>query len=290
MRCLNKGLPFFALLCILQAFLPGCSENAETIAKLEEDRRERIERGAIERLRERGCLLQEIEDEWLGTSGLLLTLSPEHFNADGLILDEVVTEFQHILNLFLVVDQTPISSRGLQQLRTLNNLRLLSAQLTNTDTSGLFQIEGIVSLKLLRLNWTRLEDDSLVHIRRLSDLVMLYLSGTGITDDGLVHLLPLRKLRALQLSHTRISNAGINQLAELSELEYLSLNHTGLTDECLTALSRLKKLRYLNLSGTKVTPEGLREFSRLLPECRLVLESIDRAGRADTPGASRDRE
>jgi len=290
MRCLKNGLLLVVLLCLIQAFLSGCSDNAEAIAKLEEDRRERIERGAIERLRERGCLLEEIEDEWLGTSGILLTLSPEHFTADGLILDEVVTEFQHIRNLFLVVDSTPISERGLQQLRSLNNLLLLSAQLTKTNTSGLFQIEGIVSLKLLRLNWTRIDNDSLIHIKRLSDLVMLYLSGTGVSDDGLAHLLPLQKLRALQLSHTRISDAGINHLARLSELEYLSLNHTGLTDGCLTALSRLKKLRYLNLSGTRVTPEGLREFSRLLPDCRLVLERANHPEPPVIPNGSSDDE
>lgn len=252
----------------------GCGQRSDSELSLAEDRNELTERRAIDHLREAGCQVEEVEDEWLSTSGILVRLAPEHIARDGTLLPPVFDEFRYIRKLFLLVDRTPVGQTGLGQLRSLDNLLLLSAQETPTSNAGLTQIEGIVSLRLLRLNWTGITDDGLRHIERLPDLVMLYLSGTKLSDAGLTHITPLKKLRAMQLAFTGLTDNGVAQLRELPALAYLGLDATRITDACIRHLSAMKTLQYLNLTRTAVTRDGLIELSAALPQCRVVQKPV----------------
>ena len=257
----------------LSAFLPtlgGCVDNARDAVILTESDLIKRERAAIERLKELGCRVEEAEDQWLNTSGILVFLADEHIDEDGRILAEVFREFRNLRNLFLIVDTTPIQKSGLAQLRDLDNLLLLSAQRTATDNEGLSQIQGIVSLRLLRLNWSHVTNDGLKYIDRLPDLLMLYLSGTKITDEAAVLITRLEQLSALQLSHTSITDLSVTRLASLTNLTHLGLNATEITDDCIPALKSLTNLQYLNVSETALSRDGLLELTEGLPDCRIV--------------------
>ncbi len=270
-------MPRRAFLAGIGVFLPalgGCGDNARNAVILTESELIKRERAAIERLKELGCRVEEAEDQWLNTSGILVFLANEHIDEDGQILAEVFQEFRNLRNLFLIVDTTPIQKSGLAQLRDLDNLLLLSAQRTTTDNEGLSQIQGIVSLRLLRLNWSHVSNDGLKYIDRLPDLLMLYLSGTKITDDAAVLITRLEQLSALQLSHTSISDFSVKQLASLSELTHLGLNATEITDDCIPSLKSLRKLQYLNVSETALSRDGLLELTEALPDCRIVQKDI----------------
>jgi len=252
--------------------IAGCDRNGAAV-ELTEDEIEQAERRSIERLKELGCRIQEVEDHWLKTTGILIKLFPEHMTESGTIRDNVFSEFRYIRRLSLDVDATPISTDGLARLRELGNLLLLSAQQTELTDDGLAQIEGVVSLRLLRLNWTRVTDRGLRHIERLPDLQMLYLTGTQITDSAMTHLGELTELSALQLAHSRITDAGLSKLDGLVELTHLDLSSTSVSDVSVPVLAGLKKLQYLNLDKTKVTPEGLLTLRQELPDCHVVLTS-----------------
>lgn len=261
---------FLAALSVLVPTLTGCGNSDGQAVVLTESELIKRERAAIERLKELGCKVEEAEDQWLQTSGILVYLAAEHIGEDGRILPDIFREFRNLRRLFLIVDATPIEKDGLAQLRDLDNLLLLSAQWTPTDDEGLSQIQGIVSLRLLRLNWSKVTDDGLRHIERLPDLLMLYLSGTGVTDEAAARIGQLKQLTALQLSHTEVTDFGVKQLASLAELTHLGLDATGITDKSIPALKSLAKLQYLNISETDLTREGLLELREALPECRIV--------------------
>lgn len=255
--------------------------KSEEDIRLSAERALLLEARTIEFLRERGCDVSETEDEWLGASGILVRLFPEHFTDDGIIASEIFDEFRYIRRLYLILDRTPVSTSGLAQLRNLNNLLLLSAQETATTNKGLEQIEGIVSLKLLRLNWTPVDDAGLRRIERLNQLVMLYLSGTRITDEGISSLLVLKNIRAMQIAYTRVTDRGLSILSGLSNIEYLGINSTAATDDSAESLIRMKQLSYVDLTDTKITLGGIRKIKEALPHCR-----IDR--RIVTPAAGSD--
>ena len=270
-------MPVFAVMsrraCLLAvaASVIGCGPNGEKI-ELSEDELMKAQGRAIDALKQLGCRVEEVTDELIGTAGILLRLSPEHFSDKGLILPEIFQELRYLRTCFLVADSTPISAAGLGELRSLKNLLLLSVQRTATDDTGLEQIQGIVGIKLLRLNATRVTDSGLRHISRLPNLVMLYLSQTEITDKAFEHIVVLKDLRALQLTGTAITDRGAERLIELPKLEFVGLKETDVSDAGIAPLHRLTKLKHLNLTATKVSEGAIKTLQQQLPECEIVKE------------------
>ncbi len=252
--------------------LTGCGKDANGPLELTADQIELKEREAIEQLKELGCKVAEVDDPLIGTPGVLVTIFNEHLTTTGIIRTDVMSQFRYLRNLFLVADATRISTDGLAQLRTLNNLLLVSAQWTSTSNKGLASIEGIVSLKLLRLNWSLVTDDGLTHIERLPELAMLYLSGTAVTDKVVSHIRPLKSLKALQLSHTGITDEGLAKLEGFADLTHLGLDGTVVTDDSISVIAGFKSLEYLNVSDTDMTDAGLKKLKEALPECRVESE------------------
>jgi len=260
-----------ALIAIGSGFLISIwGDNGAGAVTLTEDEAMLREREAIERLKQKGCHAEERTDEWIGEAGILLRLFPEHINEKGHILPELFAELRYLQNCFLVLDETPISNDGLSDLKTLDNLLLLSLQATPVTDEGMGHIEGIISLRLLRLNWTRITDHGLRYIDRLPDLVMLYVSGTQITDDAMRHIVSLKKLAALQMAATKITDKACAELHKLPELQFLGLDKTRVTDVGVTHLSSCPKLSYVNLTKTALTDERLIELRAELPNCRVV--------------------
>lgn len=275
----NWALPVMLMTVVLglAAVLPGCGDENSGPVELTSDQIELRERGAIERLKELGCKVVEVNDPLLGTPGVMVTLFSEHLTTTGVIRTEAMSQFRHLRNLFLVADATQISADGLSQLRSLSNLLLVSAQWTATNNEGLSRIEGIVSLRLLRLNWTPVTDDGLQHIERLPKLAMLYLSGTRVTDKVVPHIRILKSLKALQLSHTGISDDGLLALQGFADLTHLGLDGTTVTDKCVPVLTSFKSLKYLNIADTDLTAEGREQLRAGLPDCTIETVAKSRA-------------
>ena len=261
-----------SLVLVVLAVLTGLAGCGDKTGRLEltSDQIELKEREAIERLKEAGCNVAEVDDPLIGTPGIMVTLYGEHFTTAGTIRNEVMSNFRYLRNLFLVVDATPISADGLAQLRTLNNLLLVSAQWTMTNNKGLSSIEGIVSLRLLRLNWTPLTDDGLQHIERLPELRMLYLSGTRVTDEVVKYIKVLKRLKALQLSHTGITDSGLAALQGFADLTHLGLDGTVVSDVSIPVLTSFESLQYLNIADSELTADGMKKLRAALPECEIV--------------------
>jgi len=259
-----------ALLVALAGYSAYQRAGDGSAVTLSENERLRNERKAIERLKENGCGAEAKTDEWIGESGILLTLFPEHIDETGHIVPEVIRDLRFLRNCFLVLDQTPVSNDGLSDLKSLDNLLLLSLQQTPVTDEGMGHIEGIISLRLLRLNWTRITDHGLRYIDRLPDLVMLYLSGTQITDQAMQHIIALKKLAALQVSYTRITDRACADLPSLPELQFLGLDGTRITDAGMADIEDCPKLSYVNLTRTKLTDKRLIALRDAIPDCRVV--------------------
>ena len=275
-RCTSiKNVAWTVLVLVVVSGLcgvTGCGKDANGPLELTADQVELKEREAIERLKELGCQVAEVDDPLIGTPGILVTIFNEHLTTTGIIRTDVISQFRYLRNLFLVTDATRISTGGLAKLRNLNNLLLVSAQWTSTSDKGLASIEGIVSLKLLRLNWSLVTDDGLTHIERLPELAMLYLSGTAVTDKVVSHIRPLKSLKALQLSHTGITDEGLAKLEGFANLTHLGLDGTVVTDNSISVIAGFRSLAYLNVSDTDMTDAGLKKLREALPECRVESE------------------
>ncbi len=279
MRQLCCLLPLLAI-----TLIGGCGTDSKSIV-LSDDELERRERKAIDALRAEGCKLEETEDEIIKARGILVRLFPEHLTETGTIRSELIRELRDLRKCFLILDNTPIKPAGFEQLKTINNILLLSAQRAPITDESLRQIEGIVSLRLLRLNGTKVGDEGLRHINRLPELRMLYLNGTKISDRGAEQLAALKKLQALQLAETALTDVGATVLTELPELEFLSLRETDITDETVAVLTKLKRLKHVDLTDTRVSSDGMQKLKDALPDCFVKRELTFRARAPVSPSS-----
>ncbi len=266
------GCAIIATTLLAPLVLTGCGQDKDGPLELTSDQLELKERETIESLKELGCKVSEVDDPIIGTAGVLVTIFNEHLTTTGKIRAEVMSQFRYLRTLFLVTDATRISADGFDQLRSLNNLLLVSAQWTSTKDKSLAKIEGIVSLKLLRLNWSLVTNEGLLHIERLPELAMLYLTGTAVSDEVVPHIKSLSSLKALQLSHTGITDVGLASLEGFADLSHLGLDGTVVTDMSIPAIASFTSLKYLNVSDTDMTDEGLSKLRVALPNCRIESE------------------
>jgi len=266
---ISFGCVFIAAGLLAPLVLTGCDQDKNGPLELTSDQIELKERKSIESLKELGCKVSEVDDPIIGTPGILVTIFNEHLTTTGKIQTDVMSKFRYLRNLFLVTDATRISADGFDQLRSLDNLLLVSAQWTSTTDKALAKIEGIVSLKLLRLNWSLVTNDGLLHIERLPELAMLYLTGTAVSDEVASHIKALKSLKALQLSHTGITDSGLASLEGFADLTHLGLDGTVITDKSIPVVTSFNSLKYLNISDSNMTKAGISRLRKALPDCRV---------------------
>jgi serine/threonine protein kinase len=152
----------------------------------------------------------------------------------------------------LVIQNCPITDRGLARARLNTKARLASLVLNGTLVAGnsLAQLAGSQALVVLVLGDNpQLQDASLAHIGSMRALTVLDLHSTPITDDGLAHLKRLGELTTLLLHFTKIEGSGLVQV------EFLP------------------KLNLVSVVGTKVPPAAVEKLKRARPNLTVTADS-----------------
>jgi serine/threonine protein kinase/Leucine-rich repeat (LRR) protein len=156
-----------------------------------------------------------------------------------------------------------ITGSGLEHLRDLNRLEVLSLESTAVTDAGLKKLAGFTNLRELSLaDCERISDAGLQCLGNLRQLQNLNLTHTQITDAALAAVATLSDLRQLSLMHCiHISDAGLAQLRTLKQLQKLDLSLTGVSDSGLEHIKELPQLKELVLTATDV--KGLQHVSQL---------------------------
>ena len=178
-----------------------------------------------------------------------------------------------------------VTSAGLSQLVTLQNLTSLTLTSTDLTPENLAIVGSIHSLKELQLSSTRADDGVVAKISAISHLQSLDLSGTMITpavgaslgqllelsvlklastaaDDQLVTMLHGLPLRELRLDKTRITEASIREILKIKSLEQLSVNDNNIPGIAWKGVSR-SNLKSLSVAGTPFGIEGFQAIKGL---------------------------
>ncbi len=103
---------------------------------------------------------------------------------------------------------------GLDRLKGLTKLQLLSLSNTKVSDAGLEQLKGLTQLQGLSLDRTKVSDAGLELLKGLTKLQGLCLDDTRISDAGLQHLKGLTQLQVLTLDRTRVTGAGVKKLQQ----------------------------------------------------------------------------
>ena len=193
---------------------------------------------------------------------LLERLHNVRYLAARFVATDDLLEVVRILPLLEGLDlgTSPVTHRGLRNVRDLKNLRVLNLGWTAIDDSALQQIASLKALVDLDISATNVTDAGIPHLAGLTALARLNLGRTRISDKGLESISRLENLKVLSLSSTPISDAGIGKLSSLRNLQDLDLANTEVTDVGVAKLKSLHNLKLLDLSGALATEAVLKQF------------------------------
>ncbi|MGH7140132.1 MAG: hypothetical protein ACREHD_30705, partial [Pirellulales bacterium] len=181
----------------------------------------------------------------------------------------------------------PMSEQAAAHLKSLHNIRSLSAMRQCLGDAGMAAIGSLTSLESLTLSGTT--DADIAQLACLTRLRYLKLDGTAATDAGLAPLTTLTQLEEVELNGFRITGTGLSAFAGKPRLHRLSLFGCGLTDDGLSGLRELASLRELCLYYTPIAGPGLAHLARLrrLRCLDLSLTEIDDRGLDHLPDLAR---
>ena len=166
---------------------------------------------------------------------------------------------------------------------------------------GLNHLKDLKNLEVLSLNGTQIDDFGLASLRAATHLRQLSLAGTDCTFSGVAHFfvelqhrsldealeatLPIQRnevgaVTSLDLASLRTTDAAASYLKGLDHLEWLSLNGSDVSDEILRQIADLPRLTLLNLNNTSISDKGLAYLakSRQLQTLHLANTHVTEAG------------
>jgi hypothetical protein len=115
------------------------------------------------------------------------------------ITDDVLIHLQNFPKLeHLVLNDTRITGKGLNDLRQVPSLRSLELNRYSGTTGDLAQLSGVIQLTSLEIRNVEITDAALAGFDQLCNLNVLDL-GAGITDAGLAHLSGLANLTVFNI-------------------------------------------------------------------------------------------
>ncbi|MGQ9771735.1 MAG: leucine-rich repeat domain-containing protein [Thermogutta sp.] len=185
---------------------------------------------------------------------------------------------------WLVLCNTKITDRGLENLEGLKHLRWLWLNDTAITDQGLFSLARLVALEKIWLDNTCIRGPGLKAFQGLPRLRWLSLRNTSVDDSALELLRPLTQLEGLAPQGTRCSFAAVLKLLHDDQrrsfeealivgqyarsnadgqIVSLDLSRCRVRDDDLAELRHCPALEWLVLKGNPITDDGLSHLSGL---------------------------
>ncbi|QDU26889.1 Leucine Rich repeats (2 copies) [Anatilimnocola aggregata] len=163
------------------------------------------------------------------------------------------------------------SLEQLAQIKTIESLNLLDAQLSSNDLKALTAWPKLSNLALPNV----IDAETVKHLQACPRLNSLTLGYREIAAAELERLSAWKSLRKLHVIHAKLSEEAIAALSKLATVEELHLEDCGLTDDRLASFQPAAKLTYLGLERNEINGPGLSHLDRLkLKELGLEFNNI----------------
>jgi hypothetical protein len=134
---------------------------------------------------------------------------------------------------------------------------------------GLEHLKELPKLQVLSLNGSRVTDGGLEHLEDMTQLKLLDLEATTITGTGLKHLKGLSQLEWLNISNTLVTDSNLAYLKKMVRLRTLALANTQISDTGIESLKGLKNLQVLYIRETKISESGFEKLQKALPNLKI---------------------
>ncbi len=174
----------------------------------------------------------------------------------------------YLSHLYLL--RTPISDKGLTNLRDLEYLSHLSLDETHITAKGLKQLSGLPMLTELSVSKTQIGNEGLEALCRFHLNTLQYWENK-IDEKSFGILSKFKSLERLNIGNCKMEGvSGLAKLAALPQLHALNLENDGMiNDAAMPYLCKIKTLEELELAGTSVTLEGIKQL-RKLPHLKYI--------------------
>ncbi len=131
----------------------------------------------------------------------------------------------------LFVQSPTISHEIIDEISTLQNLRILGFSNCDLAAVDLLKIHRLPSLESLSIGWTQLNEGALSELAKFDKLKQLKLNNIDLSGIPAPDLRDLKSLDSVSLTQVTISNEWIRAISQLRGLSSVTFYGTNLTDE-----------------------------------------------------------
>lgn len=218
----------------------------------------------------------------------MLELFAAPTKATSVNLDNTAVEGPGLANLIhlplsnLSLAESRLTDRGLEEIRHMENLKVLNLRKTAISDFGLYQLKSLKSLETVDLSENPVGHAAASVTSYWPKLKDLALNKTSIEGtESLSKLAKNKSLKSLSLNGCAITAKDVQALAP-SQLETLSVENTQIDDSGLKSLESIKSLRKINIQGCKnITGQGLAALKSSRPDLEVIKDG-------EPPGAKQD--
>jgi hypothetical protein len=213
---------------------------------------------------------------------VLLSVAPEQIcglDARSLdnLTDDALKYFAHFTNTVLVsLDETDVSSKGLQYLTVMKNLEELSMNRTLLDGTGLSILKSFPQMRTLCLTNNKFQKASLAKLSTLKNLRELDCQSDGLIDAGLDGLSGFDSLQKINLCHNLdLTDKCLPNFRKVPSLKRLEVADTKITAKGIAQL-KIMKLQHVMLDINRQSAKDMDALREAMPDCKFTAESGSR--------------
>jgi internalin A len=135
------------------------------------------------------------------------------------------------ISTLIVEDGSKLTDRSMAAIGTLKELHELQIFTSSITSTGVAQLKSLDDLKVLYLVDCKLGDSGVGELKGLEKLEDLDISGTAITNVAGSHLQKLAALKLLCVSKTKFGDEGMNALGSAPKLKSVYANNSNVTEK-----------------------------------------------------------
>lgn len=192
--------------------------------------------------------------------------------SNTLVVGPGLANLIHLPLKSLSLASSPVTSRGLEEIKHMENLEKLDLSNTAISDDGLLHLRPLKNLHELDVSGDAIGAQTCAMVKYWPHITVLKANKTKILNDQpYTNLAQSTSLKTLSLANSQVRSDDLKALAP-GHFENLNLDGTGIDDATLNLLLPMKSLKTLSLKRCKISPQILDKFKLESPNLTVITE------------------
>ncbi len=192
--------------------------------------------------------------------------------SNTLVMGPGLANLIHLPLKTLSLAGSPLTNRGLEEIKHMESLEKLDLSKTSITDSGLLELRPLKNLRVLDISGDVIGARACAMVKYWPQLTTLIANKSGVlSDDAFADLAKSPSMKTLSLADSQLRFIDVRALAQ-GHFENLILDGMPIDDMTLNLLLPMKSLKTLSLKRCKISQPELAKFKSERPDLTVITE------------------